>query len=155
MQRHAGLRLLSEHHHHALVQALELRRAAEASATRHPQALERAGRRFLRFWKKTGRKHFRQEEEVLLPAYARHVRLQQDRPAMRMLAQHATIRARVQQLEEALLAGHPLAGRLTALGQLLHNHVRLEENHVFPRIEAVLGEAELQALRRRLTRLQS
>jgi hemerythrin superfamily protein len=36
------------------------------------------------------------------------------------------------------------------IGRRLRDHVRLEEDVVFPRIEQVLDEAQLQELRRRL-----
>jgi hemerythrin superfamily protein len=41
------------------------------------------------------------------------------------------------------------------LGKLLHDHVRLEENVLFPRIEKALGEERLNAMGRGLTRLHS
>jgi len=153
MKRHPSLHPLSEHHHHALVQALLIRRAVGESPRRRNDAVRRVARDYLRFWQATGRLHFREEEEVLLPALARHVALDAEPAVMRMLAQHAAIRARVEQLSASLAAKRDVEPELTALGQLLHDHVRLEENQVFPRIEAVLTEKELRLLVRRLTRL--
>lgn len=153
MKRHRSLHPLSEHHHHVLVQALEIRRAQEAPARRGPAASRRVARTLLRFWKQTGRKHFREEEEVLLPAYARHVPLDQDKAVVQMLADHAAIRASLGNLEQALATGRPVAAELAALGRRLREHVRLEEDQIFPRLEATLGEEELQALGQRLTRL--
>ena len=153
MKRHPGLHPLSEHHHHALVQALLIRRADQAPSSARAAALLRAARNFLRFWKKTGQKHFREEEEVLLPAYSRHVPLNEDAAVMRMLADHASIRAHIQDLEKAVAEKRAVDTELTVLGRLLHDHVRHEENQVFPRIETALGEVELLALGRRLSRL--
>ena len=155
MKRHPGLHALSEHHHHALIQSLQIRRADQAPPEQRSAALLQAAKNFLRFWKKTGQKHFREEEEVLLPRYARHARLDEDPNVMRMLADHALIRARIQDLEKALAEKRALDKELTTLGQLLHDHVRLEENLIFPRLEAVLGEAELVDLGRQLTRLHN
>lgn len=129
-----------------LVQALTIRRAGDLPATRRRTAFRLAARALLRFWKRSGQKHFREEEEGLLPAYARHVSLEQDRDVVRLLADHAAIRAAYQDLAAALAAGRPVEEPLTALGRRLHDHVRLEEEKVFPRMEAVLGEAELNAL---------
>ncbi len=151
MKRHPSLHPLSEHHHHALVQALEIRRAAELPEAQRAAALRRAAQIFLRFWRQTGRKHFREEEEVLLPAYARRIRLDDDSAVMRMLADHATVRGWVEELEAALAAKRPVETVLVALGRLLHDHVRWEEEQVFPRIEAALSPAELVSLARRLT----
>lgn len=111
--------------------------------------------KFLRFWEKNGRLHFREEEEILLPAYARHVPLESDADAMRMLADHAAIRARIENLRELLQTGRPVETALAELGRMLNDHVRLEENRIFPRIEKALSEPELAALGQRLTRLHA
>lgn len=153
MKRHPSLHPLSQHHHFVLTQALLMRRATQAPAARRGAALREAAQTFLRFWKKTGQQHFREEEEILLPAYARHTRLDQDSAVMRLLADHAAIRAQIQQLEASLEAGLPIEQGAAALARALHDHVRLEENEVFPKIEAALGEAELTSLAPRLSRL--
>jgi len=156
MKRHPGLHALSQHHHFALVQALEIRRATQAPAARRAAAVRGAAQKFLRFWKRTGHQHFREEEEVLLPAYARRIRLDQDPAVIRMLAEHAAIRAKVQELESALensAAPGPIEKTVATLARALHDHVRFEENEVFPRMEKVLGEVDLKALGQRLTRL--
>jgi hemerythrin-like domain-containing protein len=155
MKRHKSLHPLSEHHHHALVQALEIRRARKGSPAERAAALRKAGVAFLRFWKVAGKLHFREEEEVLLPAYALHARLDENPRIMRMLAEHALIRARVGQLEEALAAQRPVEGEVEALGRLLHEHVRLEEDEIFPHIEATLSQQEMAALELRFSRLHS
>jgi hemerythrin-like domain-containing protein len=156
VKRHPSLHPLSQHHHFALIQALEMRRAAEAPAEKRQAAVERQAEKFIRFWHKTGHVHFREEEEVLLPEYARHTRLDQDADVMRMLADHAEIRAAVHDFEERRekkLAIPPEA--MAHFAKLLHDHVRLEENEIFPRIEKVLGEKGLNAMGRGLTRLHS
>ena len=153
MKRHESLHPLSQHHHFALIQAWEVRQAKAKPAAQRAAALRKVAEKFLRFWEKTGRQHFREEEEVLLPAYARHVRLDEDADVMRMLAEHAAMRALVQQIEQVLAAGRPVGDETVALGRILHDHVRLEENKIFPRIEATLGEEEMRATGQRLTRL--
>jgi hemerythrin-like domain-containing protein len=156
MKRHPSLHPLSQHHHFALIQALEMRRAAEMSAEKRAAAIQRQAEKFVRFWHKSGQAHFREEEEVLLPAYARHVRLNEDAEVMRVLADHAEIRAAAQDFEQRLEAKIPIeAEELRRLGKILHDHVRLEENEVFPRIEKALGEEQLKAMGQGLTRLHS
>jgi hemerythrin-like domain-containing protein len=156
MKRHPSLHPLSQHHHFALIQALGMRRAAEAPAEKRAAAVARQAEKFVRFWHKSGSVHFREEEEVLLPAYARYVRLDRDAEVMRILADHAEIRAAVLDFEHRIAAKTPIeAGELARLGKLLHDHVRLEENEVFPRIEKTLREAQLNAMGRGLTRLHS
>src|SRR5580704_1308798 len=156
MKRHPSLHPLSQHHHFALIQALGMRRAAEAPADKRAAAVKHQAEKFVRFWHKTGQVHFREEEEVLLPAYARHARLDRDADVMRLLADHAEIRAAVldfEQRRESKLA-IPVEA-MAHLAKLLHDHVRLEENEVFPRIEKVLGEENLYAMGHGLTRLHS
>jgi hemerythrin-like domain-containing protein len=156
MKRHPSLHPLSQHHHFALIQALEMRRAAEAPPEKRAALVARQAEKFVRFWHKTGQAHFREEEEVLLPAYARHTRLDRDAEVMRVLADHAEIRAAVRQFEDSLAAKIPIeTEEMARVAKLLHDHVRLEENEVFPRIEKVLGEAGLKDMRQGLTRLHS
>jgi hemerythrin-like domain-containing protein len=156
MKRHPSLHPLSQHHHFALIQALEMRRAAEAPVEKRAAAVVRQAEKFVRFWHKSGHIHFREEEEVLLPAYARHTRLDRDADVVRLLADHAEIRAAVLDFEQWLAAKTPIdAEEMARIGKLLHDHVRLEENEVFPRIEKVVGEEQLNAMGRGLTRLHS
>jgi hemerythrin-like domain-containing protein len=156
VKRHPSLHPLSQHHHFALIQALEMKRAAESPAEKRAAAVEKQAAKFVRFWHKTGHAHFREEEEVLLPAYAGHIRLDQDAEVMRILADHAEIRVAVMNIEMRLAAKIPVEPEEMAhLAKLLHDHVRLEENEVFPRIEKALGEERLNAMGSGLTRLHS
>ena len=153
MKRHESLHPLSQHHHFALIEALQIRRAAELPEEKRSAALRKVAEAFVRFWKKTGQQHFREEEEVLLPAYARHISIAEDGDVVRMLADHAEIRALISQIEAALEANTSLDDAVIALGQRLSEHVRLEEDKIFPRIEATLSEDELHEIGISLTRL--
>jgi hemerythrin-like domain-containing protein len=153
MKRHPTLHPLSEHHHHALVQALEIARAAKLDGPERHLRLRRAAQSLLHFWEAAGRTHFREEEDLLLPALARHVRIDQEPAVMRMLADHAQIRAALQDLALALAENRGDETSAIQLGQLLHDHVRLEEDIVFPRVESLLSESEMAALKPLLTSL--
>ena len=156
MKRHPSLHPLSQHHHFALIQALQMRRATEASAEKRDAAVQQQAEKFIAFWRKTGAVHFREEEEVLLPAYARLARLDQDAGIIRLLAEHAEIRAAVRDFERLRAKKLPIAVEAMAgLAKVLHDHVRFEENEIFPRIERALGEENLEAMGRGLTRLHS
>jgi hemerythrin-like domain-containing protein len=135
MKRHAALQPLSRDHHVALVVARTLRRATGAEA-------EAARSAFLAFWHEHGADHFRVEEDVLLPAFAAHA--DPDRTCViRMLLDHARIRARAQAMERA--AGVTVEA-LHELGAALERHVRLEEREVFPLIEDALPPEAAEAL---------
>jgi hemerythrin-like domain-containing protein len=137
MKRHPALAPLSRDHHHALVLAQRLRRAGQEDAGDAAAA-------FLEHWMEEERLHFRLEEEVLLPAYAAYG--DPDHPAIvRTLLDHVRIRRDVERLAEGVDAEvlHEIGGRLA-------DHVRLEENELFPLLEQTLPEAALTALGERL-----
>jgi hemerythrin-like domain-containing protein len=141
MRRAEALRPLSREHLGALVAAKALREATDAAG---------AARSFLTFWEDDGRRHFRIEEEVLLPGWALHAEVDRD-PVARMLDEHLRIRRAALRLED----GRASITDVHALGDLLHDHVRFEERHLFPRIESALGEGELAALAERITRAEA
>ena len=65
MKRSKALRALSHQHHQGLFAALQLKRARRETAVEARQV-------FLDFYERDGSRHFRAEEELLLPAFARH-----------------------------------------------------------------------------------
>ena len=67
--------------------------------------------------------------------------------------QQPAISAQILQLEASLADDAPLDETVAALARALHDHIRYEENEIFPRIERALTEADLQAMGQRLTRL--
>jgi hypothetical protein len=90
MKRGEALAPLSRDHHQGLFVALQLKRAKPETAARARQA-------FLSFFEREGARHFRTDEEVLLPAYAR--RGEPDQPAVvRVLVEHVDLRCRAQDL---------------------------------------------------------
>ena len=137
MKRHPSLAPLSRDHHHALILAQRLRRATEQDAADAAEA-------FLEHWMEEERLHFRLEEEVLLPAYAAYG--DPGHPAVvRTLVDHVRIRRDVERL-----AGGADPALLHELGERLADHVRLEENELFPLVERTLPEPALAALGERL-----
>ena len=138
MKRSPALASLSRDHHQALVVAQQLRRATEATAAEARAA-------FLDYWTGHGHLHFRLEEELLFPAHAGHGD-SHDPVVLRALGDHAAIRHRA----GVLTAQFADPDALEQLGTALAAHVRLEEREVFPLIERVLPERELDALARAL-----
>lgn len=137
MKRSEALASLSRDHHQALAIAQKLRRAAPATATYVREA-------FLAYWTAHGRTHFRLEEEILLPAYARYGDAH-DPLVLRVLADHVAIRQRA----DALAASATIAPEaLHELGVRLAAHVRLEERELFPLIERAVPAPELLAVAR-------
>lgn len=141
MKRSEALAILSRDHHHALVVAQRLRRAGEQDAH-----AARAG--FLEYWEAEGRRHFQQEEESLLPAYAVHGDARHPL-VLRVLGDHVVIRAMAAQLAAAT---EPAIAALHELGEALAAHVRLEERELFTVIEAAMPAERLLELARELER---
>lgn len=131
-RRHEALQPLSRHHHYALVVAMHL--------TREEQPLPDLLAELRRFWDNGGQAHFREEEEILLPAYAKYGNLDRDEIAQ-MLLDHVRIRSLV---SRALDDGDTSV--LAELGSALRAHVHLEEQVIFPLIEETLQEPDLTRL---------
>jgi hemerythrin-like domain-containing protein len=147
-KRHPSLRELTVDHHHALVQAHRLIKAADGDEAAHRYAAQE----FLNFWHSHANAHFREEDEALLPFFARFGEVNQE-PINQMLREHVLIRRLVKDLQQQV-STHIEAASLRTLGQTLEAHVRLEERVVFPILEATLPEnvmpelaAQLEAFR--------
>jgi iron-sulfur cluster repair protein YtfE (RIC family) len=135
MKRSEALASLSRDHHQGLFVALQLKRADAGTAAQAREA-------FLTFFEREGARHFRVEEEVLLPAYAR--RAEPDRDAVvRVLVEHVDLRRRAQDLAAG---SEPDVGELHELGERLEGHIRHEERVLFPMIEEALPAEELESL---------
>ena len=135
MKRSAALAPLSRDHHRALVVAARLRRATARTAAAAREA-------FLAFWREDGERHFREEEEHLLPAYAACA-APYDPLVARVLGDHVAIRALALRLRRTDAADVEM---LRELGAALADHVRREERTLFSRIERALPAPELDRL---------
>jgi hypothetical protein len=135
MKRSEALKALSHEHHQGLFAALQLKRARKETAAE-------ARRVFLDFFEREGPRHFRAEEELLLPAYARHT--DADRPEIvRVLTEHVDLRRRGQDLEAS---ADPDPSALRELGERLERHIRFEERELFPMVEQAIPDDELARL---------
>ena len=138
MKRDRALVALSHDHHQALFQAQRMRRAT-------PEDLDSVRHAALAFWMEDGSKHFRIEEEVLLPAFAT-VHDPADEAVARVLVDHVWIRAQMTALAEERLD----LDEVHALGECLDAHVRHEERVLFPMIERALDPDALAILGRQI-----
>ena len=132
MKRTPQLRSLSEDHHHGLVHARRLRRAAQEHEI---SSAETVAKGFLKFWQQDTALHFRKEEEVLLPVMARYKGDVSRQPLVEMLEDHARIRGLVMQLSDEVVSGNVRTETLHEIGERLEAHIRLEERVAFPLIE--------------------
>ena len=138
MKRDPALEALSRDHHQALYRAMRMQRAtADDLAEVRDDVLE--------FWRADGAKHFRIEEEVLLPAFATRGD-PGDEAVVRVLVDHVWIRERMERLAEDALGPDDVH----ELGARLEQHVRHEERVLFALIERVLDPEALSALGKRV-----
>ena len=141
MSRHSPLVLLSEEHHHELAHARRLLRAAGAGPE---ERLAVASAYVDAFFTETVG-HFRREEEILFPLYARHAG---STPMLeRILREHMELHGLVRALRAEAAAGDIPPEALRTLGELLHDHVRAEERELFEEIERIVPAAELERVR--------
>ena len=141
MKRHPALVSLSEDHHHELAHARRLLRAAGAGPE---ERLAVASAYVDAFFTETV-EHFRREEEILFPLYVRHAG---STPVLeRILREHMQLHGLVRALRAQAAAGDIPPEALKALGQLLHDHVRVEERQLFEAIERIVPPAELEGMR--------
>jgi iron-sulfur cluster repair protein YtfE (RIC family) len=89
--------------------------------------------------------HFRREEEILLPLYARHAG---STPLLeRILREHMERPGLVRALRAEAATGDIPPETLRTLGELLHDHLRVEERGLFEEIERIVPAAELEGVR--------
>jgi len=139
LKRHKALYPLSHHHHHALVAALKLKRAGTEKSQLTPEQIVKDVEDF---WINGGNDHFREEEEVLLPAFAQYAEIQIPEITENLL-EHVKIRSLVNQVIKTRPASIEL---MHQLGEMLESHVRKEERVIFPMIEEALPEEKLLEL---------
>lgn len=139
--RHEAMKPLSRHHHHALVAAMNIRRAFKNEGITEEE-IEQLRTESIEFWNKDGNEHFREEEEILLPAYVLYASARHEE-IIEMLVEHAQIRALMMAIMER---SGDLADHLQKLSEALETHVRREERVIFPMMEEALPEEVLQKL---------
>ncbi len=141
MRRHPALVPLSQDHQLELAHARRLLWAADAEPE---QRLAVASSYANAFFAETV-EHFRREEEILFPVYLRHAG---STPVLeRILREHMQLQGLVRALRAAAAAGEIPPQALRTLGELLHEHVRVEERELFKEIERIVPAAELERLR--------
>lgn len=145
MKRSEFLKPLSHDHHQSLFLSQRLRRVDAGDVDEVAQA-------YLDYWHQDGSRHFREEEEILLPIFAEHGEVE-DPLVAQVLVEHIRIRSLVRMVERDLAesAADTDVGRVHELGQLVHDHVRLEERQLFPKIEEELPPEAIEELVGRLS----
>lgn len=136
MRRHRSLVPLSRDHNGVLIQARELRRADRLDEPDRAAVAER----FSRFFRAEAVRHFREEEELVFPLLLAHL----DEPPpelLRALVEHGQLHALTAELRE-----RSDAELLLEIGELLDDHVRLEERILFELVQETVPDERLAAI---------
>jgi hemerythrin-like domain-containing protein len=150
MKRHLSLHRLSHDHHHGLAQSKRFREAGGDRAGSLSAAEARDG--ILAMWDRELRRHFREEEDILFPVFARFAH-PHCREILDTLAQHVEIRCMVETMREHHEQGRDASlEAVHAFGEALRAHIQWEESTVFPAIEVAVPEEAMQRLGERLQR---
>lgn len=140
MRRHNTLIPLTHDHHHALAQVRKLRSAASGSE----DGRRSAAKLFLEFFHSDTIKHFREEEEIIFPFV---VEAAEARGTLeQVMIQHLRIHALVHKLHRESEESVPSPETLLWIAESLEEHVRFEEKVVFPMIETMVEERDLDAV---------
>jgi hemerythrin-like domain-containing protein len=149
MKRHKSLYPLSHDHHHGLVHARQL---SLAGAQAERDSSEATAERFIEFWESDLQRHFQQEEEIVLPLLDQYV-TSECAEVRETLRQHTEIRRLIAGLNsEPEKQEVPDLGLLSQIGDALRDHIRFEENELFPILEATVPEKALWQMNEQLTR---
>ncbi len=134
MRRDPGLVPLSHDHHHALVRARRLRKAAAGEGD-----LAREAAAFVHGFLRESVPHFRDEEERLFPLALLHAP-ETELLVAELVLEHVQLHALVGRVAD----GDPEAAGEAAL--LLERHIRREERELFPVLEKRIPAAALAEL---------
>jgi hemerythrin-like domain-containing protein len=149
-KRHPSLVPLSRDHHDGLMVALRLRQGKKALLRdwSHDQVWQ--SNYVVQFFRRHLVPHFEAEEKALFPTMKKYVR-ESIETIERLLNQHGEIRARVEKLETPKQLY--LEGELRDFGELLEEHIRIEEDELFPLFEKSIAEDIAKDVGREITRI--
>ncbi|RPI19752.1 MAG: hemerythrin domain-containing protein [Ignavibacteriae bacterium] len=141
MERHKSLISLSSEHHHGLVTAQKLKYGYKpSSSTDTEMTVDDKKEMLLKFSDEYIHKHFRLEEEILVPY------LPDNEIIKRMLDEHV----KMYELLYVIEVSDPDEALLNQYGEKLEAHIRFEERELFPLVEKSLTEEQLNEIEQKL-----
>jgi hemerythrin-like domain-containing protein len=139
-RRHDSLIPLTHDHHHALAQTRRLRSAAKTNGG----ALLRQSEVFLGFFHYDTVNHFREEEELVFPLAVEDERVKE--PLARGIMEHLQIHALVSHLGIEVTESEVRPETAIEVATALEAHIRFEESKLFPMLEEVIADDQLNAI---------
>lgn len=144
MKRHKSLYSLSHDHHHGLILANLIKKNAPKYKNL-PDTIDGKKEYTINFYNVELVKHFKQEEGILFPS-AKGKNEEIDSLIDEIISEHR----KIESLVESLKTKSDQVEILDQLGNLLESHIRKEERNLFPEIEKILSENELEQLAAKL-----
>ncbi len=139
MKRHEAIIPLSQDHHQALRLAVAIRKKA-ANMRLAKKPLEEKVKETIETYERELVPHFEHEEELLFPVCKGRDK-ELDELIEKVLDEHKKIKYAAEHLREG-----DVEENLDKFGEMLNNHVRLEERQVFQKIQEVVPKEELDNL---------
>ncbi|MGK9477648.1 hemerythrin domain-containing protein [Melioribacter sp. OK-6-Me] len=140
MKRHPSLIDLSKEHHNGLILAQILKKDTPAYRDL-PADVEGKRNYALRFYSAELIKHFRKEEDILLP-FCSGITPELDNLFQRMLNEHD----KLEELFNKLKIEKDYENTMHEIGMMLDEHIRMEERELFELIQNQLDEEKLSLL---------
>lgn len=137
IKRNEHIVKLSKDHHFTLMFCWKIRNGIKFKVES-----ERIKKYVQYFWQHHMQPHFLEEETILFAPV-------KDEAVQRALGEHIQI---AQQIKALDAAGDNAADQLSVLADTVDNHVRYEERELFPYLEKVLTDEQLENIGKQITR---
>jgi hemerythrin-like domain-containing protein len=135
MKRNEHIVKLSKDHHFTLLFCWKIRNGLKFGV-----ATERIIKYVQYFWQLHMQPHFNEEETILFSPV-------KDAEVQKALDEHSQIAGQIKALNAA---GNNAANQLSTLADTVDNHVRYEERELFPHLEKVLTDEQLDSIGKQL-----
>ncbi len=149
IKRHKALHILSHDHHHGLILA-QLIKKGSPQYKNLPNTTEGKKDYSIRFYNDELVKHFEDEEKILFPVVNG-----KDDEIDNLIVEIITEHKKIKQLINRLETDEDVENTLDELGRLLESHIRKEERKLFPLIQNLLSNKELNHLENKLQNFES
>jgi len=140
-RRHETLIPLTHDHHHALAQARRLQDVAKLEDVTDRRNIAND---FVNFYFGRAIRHFHEEEELFFAPLVDHPQARD--LVARAVGDHLRLHAMVRSVKRQISDGEADQQLLGEIATLLKEHVRFEEQELFPLVEQLVPEEELRDL---------
>jgi len=140
-RRHDALVPLTHDHHHTLAQARRLLDVAKMTDETQRRNLAND---FVNFYFGRAIRHFHEEEELFFAPVVDHPQARE--LVARAVSDHLRLHALVRAVKRQLSSGDADGEVLERISKILTDHVRFEEQELFPVIEQLIPEEDLMDL---------